>query len=212
MEETRRKRSPKGLGPQTRNELIIARWERLGRPALGARELTGIQAHLQKQLGKEAVESPAAIARVLADEGAELRHPEVIECDALWRAEHIRNGTPQLAEIDSSVQGEALTMNQAEDLIKELEEKRTQFDAGDLQSLRSIAIEARETAQRHARRKSLDSIKRAEQHEIAEWLGVWIKTPSLFTDWLELRRRSAEFREKFRGGSSTDYADSKQEN
>ena len=196
MEETRRKRSPKGPEPQTRNELIVARWKGLGRPALGASELTDIQAHLQKQLGKGAVESPAAIARVLADEGAELRHPEVIECDALWRAEHIRNGTPQFAEIDS-VQGAALTMKQAEDLIQKLEEKRAQSDPGDLQSLRSIAIEAKETAQRNARRKSLDLTKRAEQQEIAEWLGVWIKTPSLFADWLELRRRSAEFREKF---------------
>ena len=31
---------------------------------------------------------------------------------------------------------------------------------------------------------------RAEQAEIAEWLKVWIQTPILFADWLELRRRS----------------------
>lgn len=194
MEMTRRKRSPKGREQRTPRQLIIARWNRLGRPALGTRELSAIQGHLQKQLGNVAVESPAAIARVLADEGAELRHPEVIECDALWRAERIRVEAPQSSEIDSS---SPLTLTAAEDLIKRLELKRVQANPADAQGLRSIAIEARETAQRQAGRKTLDPIKRAEQHEIAEWLGVWIKTPSLFADWLELRRRADEFKKKF---------------
>lgn len=211
MEMTRPKPSPKAPEERTPRQLIIARWKRLGRPALGARELSAIQEHLQKQLVNGAVQSPAAIARVLADEGAELRHPEVIECDALWRAEQIRVEAPQFSEIDSPAE-DLLTLTAAEDFITRLEHQRAQLNPNDAQSLRSIAIEARETAQRQARRRTLEPNKRAEQQEIAEWLGVWIKTPSLFADWLELRRRSAEFKEKFRGASSTDYADRRPEN
>jgi hypothetical protein len=169
----------------------------MGQPGLGARELSTIQAELEGRFGQSAVNSPAAIARVLADEGAELRHPEVIECDAAWRAERIRAEEQALSENNPPAIVEALTLARAEKLIEELEKRRIQSDATETQSIRSIAIEAREAAHRHARRKTLDQLRRAEQQEIAEWLGVWIKTPSLFADWLDLRRRSADFRRKF---------------
>jgi hypothetical protein len=197
MEETRPKRSPKMAKPRTRHQLIVECWEKLGKPGLGARELSAIQAELDGRFGQSAVNSPAAIARLLADEGAELRHPEVIECDAAWRAERIRAEEQQFSEKNLPATIEVLTMARAEKLIEELEERRIQSDATETQSIRSIAIEAREAAQRHTRRKTLDQLKRAEQQEIAEWLGVWIKTPSLFEDWLDLRRRSPEFRRKF---------------
>jgi hypothetical protein len=192
MEETRRKRSSKQHEPVSRDELIVARWNALSCPAVGAQELSAIQAELNKQLGSSAVNSPAAIARVLADAGAKLRHPEVIECDALWRAEQIPEA-PQSSELFEV----ALNLTQAEALIEELERRRIKADPSEAQGIRAIAIEARETAQRHSRGRSLDQLQKSEQQEIAEWLGVWIKTPSLFRDWLELRRRSPEFRGKF---------------
>ena len=48
-----------------------------------------------------------------------------------------------------------------------------------------------------ARDRKLSLEERAEQEEIVEWLKVWIQTPSLFADWLELRRRSTDFQKKF---------------
>jgi len=33
--------------------------------------------------------------------------------------------------------------------------------------------------------------------EVAQWLTVWLQNPQIFTDWLALRRESAEFRERF---------------
>jgi hypothetical protein len=151
---------------------------------------------LDRRSGSNAVNSPAAIARVLADEGAELHHPEVIECDARWRAERIGAETPA-SGAGLPGQGAALTLEQAEELIERLEKLRTESSVNDAQSIRAIAIEAREGAQLLARRKTSGESRTAEQLEIAEWLGVWIKTPKLFRDWLELRRRSPEFRRKF---------------
>src|SRR5260370_1429759 len=72
--------------PRTKHDLTIAVWERLDCESVGARELEAIQQAIGERFGAGAIESPAAIARTLADEGAVLRHPEVIECDALWRA------------------------------------------------------------------------------------------------------------------------------
>ena len=46
--------------------------------------------------------------------------------------------------------------------------------------------------------------KRAEKAEIARWFAVWLETPSAFFDWLEVRRQSAEFQEKFPAGGPED--------
>jgi hypothetical protein len=192
MEETRPKRSSKKPEPRSREQLIVAYWKELGRPPVGGRELSAIQAELNQRFGGNAINSPAAIARVLADEGAALRHPEVIECDVLWRAGQIRETEQRMPEV-----GGVLTLTQAEEWIGELEKLRIREDPAEAQSVRSMAIEARERAKRHARRTTLSQRQRAEQNEIAEWLGVWIKTPGLFEDWLELRRRSPDFRRRF---------------
>jgi len=200
MEETRRKRVSRGHKPRTPNQLIVGCWKKLGRPAVGARELAAIQAELNGEFGTSAVNSPAAIARVLADEGAELRHPEVIECDAAWRTEQVPDDEQSLSKSRTPA-GEVLTLAQAEGLIEELEQLRVQADVTDGQSIRAPAIEAREAAHRRAQRKSLSELQRAEQQEIAEWLGVWIKTPNLFKDWLDLRKSARDFKKKFLEGS-----------
>ena len=194
---TRGKRSA-AKAPETKRELIVAHWRRLRRPAAGAAELKAIQEKLGKRFGADNGESPAAIARVLADEGAELRHPEIIEFDAEWREQRIKSQKQQSPESDTT---EHLTFERAEQLINRWEELRKSSDQtpdpNSIQLVRDAAIAARKRAQLLAGRKSLNEEKRAEQLEIAEWLGVWIKTPNLFADWLELRRRAGEFRRKF---------------
>jgi hypothetical protein len=39
--------------------------------------------------------------------------------------------------------------------------------------------------------------KRQEKLEIANWFQVWLETPDLFANWLELRKSSEEFRDAF---------------
>ena len=58
---------------RTRHELILKVWNRLGSADVGRRELRQIQQAIGERFGEGAVDSPAAIARILADEGAELR-------------------------------------------------------------------------------------------------------------------------------------------
>jgi hypothetical protein len=186
---------------------MIAAWDELGRPGVGEQELRGVQRAVRESFGAGAVESPAGIARVLADEGAELRHPEVIEFDARWREAKIKSDTKKFGSLEAVLAGqpagEPLGLKQAEALLKRLERLRTQAEqardkvAG--QGTRKLAIDARENAQSLAKSRLLDHLTRAEQAEIAEWLTVWIQTPNLFTEWLELRRRSEEFQQKFLG-------------
>jgi hypothetical protein len=60
-----------------------------------------------------------------------------------------------------------------------------------------MAVNGRQIAESLAKDRTLNQPQRAEQAEIAEWLKVWIQTPSLFEDWLELRRRAPDFKGRF---------------
>lgn len=71
---------------RTKRDLMIEVWERLDCESVGARELEAVIEAVSARFGEGAVESPARVARVLADEGAELRHSEILEADARWRA------------------------------------------------------------------------------------------------------------------------------
>ena len=86
-------------------------------------------------------------------------------------------------------------------MIKRLEKVRRHSESSSDQIVakqaRDLAVSGRQAAELLANDRKLNQLQRAEQAEIAEWLKVWIQTPSLFADWLELRRRSPEFQKKF---------------
>src|SRR5882724_7816962 len=79
---------------RTSHESIIEEWEDLDCESVGARELEQIQEVLREMFGEGACDSPASIARTLADEGAVLRHPEVFDYDTQWRERLISGVVP----------------------------------------------------------------------------------------------------------------------
>lgn len=143
---------------------------------------------------------PAAIARLLADQGAELKHPEIIETDAEWRQARIE-ASPHELGLKQFASPKVLTLTTAETFIYELEEMRVRYELNDnrqaIAEIRSIASESRRLAESTAQNRSAEQAIRAEQREIAEWLKVWLQTPALFRDWLELRKRTDEFCARF---------------
>src|SRR5438270_7718122 len=108
-------------------ELIVSTWQRLECPRVGGDELREIQSELRKQFGAGGVQSPASIARVLADEGAELKHPEVIEYDAEWRQAQLENDAKRFERLDEICSDKPLTLKRGEELISELERLRQEF-------------------------------------------------------------------------------------
>lgn len=177
-------------------ELIIEAWEALDCESVGARELEHIQKAVRERFGEGAVESPASVARTVADEGAVLRHPEVFDFDARWREE-------KLAE--PGVAGELSFVNlakAAESLVK-LDHARQQLEGanedGRLKRLRQSVVEIRADTQLRSRSKIIEVSEREEANEIADWLMVWLQSPELFLDWLNLRQRSPEYQKKFGG-------------
>ena len=54
-------------------------------------------------------------------------------------------------------------------------------------------------AQSIAANPRVQARKRQEKEEIANWFRVWLETPDLFADWLELRKSSEQFQDLFGG-------------
>src|SRR5688572_977446 len=63
---------------RTKTDLIIEVWEKLDCESVGASEIEAIITVIEDRFGAAAVDSPMVIARLLADEGAELRHHEIM--------------------------------------------------------------------------------------------------------------------------------------
>lgn len=188
--------SAKSWSARTRRELIIEVWEALDCESVGARELEAIQQALAEKFGAGALESPAAIARTVADEGAVLRHPEVFDCDVNWRKQRIEQASfPE--ELDFS------DLSLAFKSVVSIEEARLQVSGkgegrtGAEKKLRDVVGAAREELLLRVRSKILGDDERRQAKEISEWLRIWLQSPELFSDWLDLRRRSKEYLDSF---------------
>ena len=186
----------KNWSARTKDDLIIEVWEYLDCESVGARELEQIQQALGEKFGAGALASPASIARIVADEGAVLRHPEVFECDVKWREENLNKSAFRNA-LDFA------DLSLAFASVVKLEEQRLQLqldnDEAGLKELREIVMAVRKDLLVRARSKILQEAGREQQKEISHWLTVWLQSPELFSDWLDLRRRSSEFRRRFPG-------------
>ena len=58
------------------------------------------------------------------------------------------------------------------------------------QDCRRAVLRARDRLSALLRHPGLSAAKRAEKEEIASWFRVWLETPELFSDWIDLRRRA----------------------
>lgn len=179
-------------------ELAIEVWEALDCESVGARELEEIQQALLERFGAGGLMSPAAIARVVAEEGALLRHPEVFECDYKWRETNLGKRAFR-NELEFSDLSTAFAS------VVKLEERRLQqygSSAEDLGELREIVLAARDDSLLRSRSKITDQGQREQLKEISQWLTVWLQSPALFSDWLDLRRRSPDYLKRFGSGAS----------
>lgn len=180
---------------RTRQELMIEVWEALDCESVGEHELVAIQEELRQTFGAGAVVSPAVIARELADEGALLRHPEVLRCDTNWREGQLRElfaaGQLDFASLESA----AASMVVVETLRASAQE---QSDRATLKRLREVIVHFRQQEDLISRSKIVSASEKAVAKEIANWLAVWLEQPELFADWLNLRQRSPEYLQKFK--------------
>ena len=179
---------------RTKNELIIEVWEKLDCENVGSTEIEAIEIAVAAEYGQAAVDSPMIIARLLADEGAELRHAEIMRLyverasnrpyDAAFR---------NLLDLESllSARRSILSLNSL---------RRKYVAANDREGVRltrQSALDAKRNLKAVIDDPRTDGSIRRMKIEITEWLSLWLQTLNLFNDWVELRQRSPEFRKTF---------------
>jgi hypothetical protein len=179
---------------RTKRDLMIEVWEYLDCESVGAKELEAIMEAVRDRFGEGALESPASIARLLADEGAELRHAEILELDVKWRFTDPYQAMFRNILKFSSFEQAASSIRRLENLRKQFE--RTKDEEG-LRRLREEAVKGKRRTQMISRNQKVNEKKRAEKEEMARWFIVWLETPEIFEEWLDLRLRSEEFRKQF---------------
>src|SRR5262252_6817051 len=112
-----RRRRGEEISTESWQQTICSIWQQLGTPVVGASELTQLQDALASVFGPGELPSPARIARELAQEGAVLRHPEIIETDARWRESQIANRGDEFQTLATLQAAEALQLDQAATII-----------------------------------------------------------------------------------------------
>ena len=165
-------------------QLILDVWADTGFETAGAAELELIQNALLEKFGVQGRESPASIARTLADNGVRLKHPEVFDADVRWR-EREMFAVFNYEELNfTTIEAALAWIEKLTALPPDAELRR--FVVQIKTELESLAV---------SRRVSLG--ERLVAAEVAQWLTIWLQNPPIFGEWLSLRRQSAEFRERF---------------
>ena len=179
---------------RTKTDLIIEVWEALDCESVGAQEIAAIEEAVRGQFGEGAVASPMILARLLADEGAELRHAEIMELDVERRTE-----SPYDAMFRNVLKFS--DFKQAIISIRNLENLRRKFlreaDKEGLRLVRETALRGKRRAQMISKNEKVEPLKRDEKAEIAEWFTIWMQNPDIFESWVALRQNSKDFKKKF---------------
>ncbi|MBA3353972.1 MAG: hypothetical protein H0U23_16395 [Blastocatellia bacterium] len=179
---------------KSKDDLMIEVWEKLDCESVGTTEIQAIETVVADVFGTAAVDSPMVIARLLADEGAELRHSEVMTL-YVERASDRPYDAALLNILNTADLGATLSS------IRRMENLRRKF-AGDgdregSRLLRRLAVDEKEKKLANAGKERSDPRSRAEAREIAEWLTLWLQSPEVFETWVTLRRRSQDFISQF---------------
>ncbi len=175
---------------RTKKDLIIEVWEKLDCESVGRAEIEAIETVLEGHYGKPAVDPPMVLARLVADEGADLRHSEIMELHVERASVRPYDAAFQNLLNVSDLKAAAATIRRLENL------RRKYMSDGDKQGLRHIRESALQGKQMASDAIAKDSTSDVNV-EIERWFSIWLQTPELFETWADLRLISADFVEKF---------------
>jgi hypothetical protein len=93
------------------------------------------------------------------------------------------------------------TLGDAEVSLMRLDELLRRFKAHGERAAAERVLEigrlGKRRAEMIARNHKVEAHKRAEKEEIASWFRIWLENPDAFFDWLDVRKQTPGFREKF---------------
>lgn len=170
---------------------MIEVWERLDCENVGAAEIKAITDVIRERFGRSAVDGPMTIARLLADEGAELRHSEIMELHVERAGERPYDAVFRNI-LDTS------DLKRSRSSIRRMENLRRKFVSdGDKEGIRLLTEMARAGVDKLLKKEKMTGAQNTYNNEIAEWFRIWIGSPEVFENWIRIRVNSKDFLSKF---------------
>lgn len=179
---------------RTKEDLIIEVWEALDCESVGAREILAIEQEVRDVFGENAVDMPMRTARTLADEGAELRHAEILELDVRRRTDNPFEHFFKTIFTTTDLEGVLNSIRRIDDLRRRLESEK---EKETLRALQNAAIAAKERCRASASNRAFEARIRDEAEEAAQWISIWLESPDVFEHWISLRKASDDYRNRF---------------
>ena len=177
---------------KTKQELILelAGSEEQGK-SFGRDKIRSIQGQLRERLGPSGKTSEAYVAQILVEAGGAINYPNPFV------------NTPVQEPYGSQLQGALRfgNLTEAEKSLTRLQALYTEYlfaqDRTGTSLVRKLIAKGKDRARSLAGSTRVTPRKREEKDEIARWFSIWLDTPDLFFDWLEVRKKSEGFRRLF---------------
>jgi len=158
---------------------------------VGSEEIRAISSELSRCLGAGQKTSSSYIAAVLREAGKRVEYEDRFTNPFLEE--------PYASRLKGSLEFHSL--ESAEASLQKLDaiyrEYREISDRIGTSLVRSLIRKGKLRAESLAANLRVSPEKRREKQEIARWFHVWLETPDLLFDWLELRKSSEEYRKLF---------------
>jgi hypothetical protein len=178
-------------GTLSKKQIVLEYCRAKALERIGPEEIRALENELRARLGSNLRTSPSYIARVLREAGKDVEYYD-------------RFATPSMEEPYASRLHGLLQFHDfasAEASLRKLDEVYREYrmasDRIGTTLVRSLLQKGKLRAESLAANPRVSPDKRAEKREIATWFRIWLETPELFFDWLELRKASEEFRRLF---------------
>ena len=172
----------------TKKDRIIEVARALGKDRYPPAEIEQIRRQLIAHLGGEGKTSSDYIASVLDQAGM-----RVILSPHVAATERYEEEFQDLLHFS--------TIEEAEMCIVRLDELLRKFQVSAenaaVERVREVGRLGRRRAEMISHNQKVDAAKRAQKEEIAHWFAIWLETPDTFFDWLEVRRQSPDFQQRF---------------
>jgi hypothetical protein len=174
--------------PPSKKGLILELARALGKPRFAPAELEQIRRQMIARAGNGGKTSIDYIASVLEEAG--LRVVRATGSDTEGRYEEEFAGLLHF----STLQDAEMCLIRLDELLQKFVAEGERAAA---ERVREVGRLGRRRAEMIARNHKVEENKRREKEEIAQWFALWLETPGAFFDWLEVRKQTPEFQEKF---------------
>ena len=172
----------------TKKEMILEAAHDLGIEKWTTAEIDQLRRKLIADHGEAGKSSNDYIAEVLKAKGWKVQLSEREDAEEQFEEEF-----EDILHFKTLVDAE-VSLTRLDELLRRF---RAHGEKAAVERVLEIARLGKRRAEMISHNRKVEAPKRAEKREIAEWFRIWLETPDAFFDWLEVRKASPEFRERF---------------